>query len=146
VLPDALARLLSVEHVVPHTDADALAAGAIALRARGEGAEKAVLLARGQTPFGADAPLPQGSVAVLDWGVRTLARPGLIVDHHAPETEPRPDQLVVSGYGEQPQVTTSVLMRRMFRMRRLGSPRSARSGTSAARQAPRRPHASSFPS
>src|SRR4029453_4646449 len=37
--------------VVPNTDADGLAAGAIALRVRGEGASAAVLLDRGQTPF-----------------------------------------------------------------------------------------------
>ena len=101
--------------VVPHTDADGLAAGAIALRARGEGADRAILLGRGQTPFDADAPLPAdgGPVAVLDWGVRTLARPGLLVDHHAPEADPRADQVLVSGYAEGPPVSTTVLMRRI---------------------------------
>jgi hypothetical protein len=39
--------VLGADHVVPHTDADGLAAGAIALRARGEGADAAVLLGRG---------------------------------------------------------------------------------------------------
>jgi oligoribonuclease NrnB/cAMP/cGMP phosphodiesterase (DHH superfamily) len=34
--------LLRPDYVVPHTDADGLAAGAIALRARGEGAAAAV--------------------------------------------------------------------------------------------------------
>lgn len=105
--------LLDVGAVVPHVDADGLAAGAIALRARGESAGAAVLLGRGQNPFGPDAPLPGGSLAVLDWGVRRLLRPGLIVDHHAPEAPPRADQLVVSGYGEQPETTTSALMRRI---------------------------------
>ncbi|HUR52899.1 MAG TPA: hypothetical protein VMZ71_02125, partial [Gemmataceae bacterium] len=101
--------------VVPHTDADGLAAGAIALRARGEGAGHAVLLGRGQTPFAADAPLPpgRGPVAVLDWGVRRLDRPGLIVDHHAPEAEPRTDQVLVSGYAEGRPVSTAVLMKRV---------------------------------
>jgi single-stranded-DNA-specific exonuclease len=103
----------SVETVVPHVDADGLAAGALALRARGEGASAAVLLERGQTPFGPAPPLPAGSVAVLDWGIRPLARPGLLVDHHAPEAEPRADQLAVSGYGEQPEVSTAVLLRRI---------------------------------
>ena len=104
--------LLRAAAVIPHTDADGLAAGAIALRARGESAEAAVLLARGQTPFGADASIPSGPVAVLDWGVRFVDRPALIVDHHAPEVEPRRDQLVVSSYGEA-HVSTSVLMKRI---------------------------------
>lgn len=94
--------LLAVARVVPHTDADGLAAGAIALRARGEPAAAAVLLGRGETPFGARPPLPAGSVAVVDGGVRPLERTGVRVDHHAPEAEPRADQLVVSGYGERP--------------------------------------------
>lgn len=110
----AARRLLAEAHaVVPHTDADGLAAGAIALRARQEGAAAAVLLGRGQTPFGEAPPLPEGPVAVLDWGVRPLARPGLLVDHHAPEAEPGPGQIVFSGYGEQPETTTAALMRRL---------------------------------
>jgi single-stranded-DNA-specific exonuclease len=105
--------LLTVDHVVPHTDADGLAAGALALRARGEPASAAVLLTRGETPFGPDAPLPDGSVAVLDWGVRELCRPGILVDHHAPEWSPGREQTVVSGYGEQPEPSTSTLVRRL---------------------------------
>jgi single-stranded-DNA-specific exonuclease len=112
-LAAARALLLGVERVVPHADADGLAAGAIALRARAEGADEAVLLGRGQTPFGEDPPLPGGTVAVLDWGVRPLARAGLLVDHHAPEARPRSDQLLVSGYGERPETATSVLVRRL---------------------------------
>jgi hypothetical protein len=112
LLARARAALDEAAYVVPHTDADGLAAGAIALRARGWGVDRAVLLGRGQTPFGDDPPLPPGPAAVLDWGVRPLARPGLIVDHHAPESDPRPDQVLVSGYG-QPHVSTSVLMRRV---------------------------------
>ncbi|MDP9400233.1 MAG: hypothetical protein M3P39_04630 [Actinomycetota bacterium] len=99
--------------VVPHTDADGLAAGAIALRARGEGADTAVLLGRGQTPFAEHAPLLDGALAVLDWGMRPLGRPALIVDHHQPETAPREDQVFVSGYGEVPEVPTAALMRRV---------------------------------
>jgi single-stranded-DNA-specific exonuclease len=98
---------------VPHTDADGLAAGAIALRARRESADAAVILDRGQTPFGPEPPLREGSVAVLDWGVRELSRPGLIVDHHVPETDPRSDQLVVSGYGEEPETSSAPLLRRI---------------------------------
>jgi single-stranded-DNA-specific exonuclease len=112
---DARAALLAARHVVPHTDADGLAAGALALRARGEDAGAAVLLGRGHVPFGADPPLPAGSVAVLDWGVRPLARPGLIVDHHAPETDrPGDGVVVVSGHGSDPEVSTAPLVRRLL--------------------------------
>jgi single-stranded DNA-specific DHH superfamily exonuclease len=50
----------------------------------------------------------------LDWGVRLLHRPGIVVDHHAPEAEPRKGQIVVSGYGEQPATTTAALVRRLL--------------------------------
>ncbi|HWH15942.1 MAG TPA: hypothetical protein VNT51_14470 [Miltoncostaeaceae bacterium] len=99
--------------VVPHTDADGLAAGAIALRLQGRGADAAVLLPRGATPFGAAPPLPAGPVAVLDWGVRPLARPGVVVDHHVPEADPGPGVVVVSGAGEEPATSTAALMRRI---------------------------------
>ncbi len=112
-MPDARSLLLTVDRVVPHTDADGLAAGALALRERGEPADAAILLGRGQTPFGREPPLPRRSVAVLDWGVRPLARPGLLVDHHVPEAEPRIDQVVVSGYGERPETATAPLVRRL---------------------------------
>jgi single-stranded-DNA-specific exonuclease len=112
-LERARERLISVDLVVPHTDADGLAAGAIALRARAEVAAKAVILERGQTPFGPRPPLPEGSVAVLDWGIRELFRPGLIVDHHVPEAQPSTDQVVVSGHAEEPETSTAALMRRI---------------------------------
>jgi hypothetical protein len=106
-LEAARLALLRAAAVVPHTDADGLA-----LRARGERANTAVLLGRDRTPFDAsfDAPRP---AAVLDWGVRPLAGPALFVDHHAPESGPRPDQTVLSGYGERPETTTSCLVRRL---------------------------------
>jgi single-stranded-DNA-specific exonuclease len=100
--------------VVPHTDADGLASGAIALRARGEPAGAAVLLGRGRTPFAEDAPLPDGLVAILDWGIRPLRRRALLVDHHAPEDpQAAGDPLVVTSYGETPEVPTAPLMRRL---------------------------------
>jgi single-stranded-DNA-specific exonuclease len=112
---DARATLLAADHVVPHTDADGLAAGALALRARAESADAAVLLSRGATPFGRHAPLPAGSVAVLDWGVRPLARRGIIVDHHVPETpQPGDGVVVVSGHQSDPEVSTAVLVRRLL--------------------------------
>src|SRR4051812_4674050 len=105
--------LLNVAAVVPHTDADGLAAGAIALRARGERARDAVLLPPGVSPFAPDASLPAGPLAVLDWGVREFDRPGVLVDHHVPEAAPREDQVVVSSYGEDVEVPTAALMRRV---------------------------------
>ncbi|HEV2999473.1 MAG TPA: DHH family phosphoesterase [Solirubrobacteraceae bacterium] len=99
---------------VPHTDADGLAAGAIALRARGERAGDAVLLGRGETPFAADAPLPDGPLAILDWGVRPIDRPALLVDHHAFDTDAAGAAVtVVSSFGEDPEVPTAPLMRRI---------------------------------
>jgi single-stranded-DNA-specific exonuclease len=109
----ALTALRNAVAVVPHTDADGLAAGAIALRERGEGADAAVLLGRGANPWQVGTPLPDGPLAVLDWGVRPLARPALLVDHHVPECAPRDDQVVVSGYGERPERPTAALMRRV---------------------------------
>ena len=111
-LEKARAALGEAVAVVCHTDADGLAAGAIALRHRGEGADAAVLLGRGQTPFGPEAPLPEGLLAILDWGVRPLGRPAVIVDHHAPEGALGP--LTISSYGEQPEVPTAALMRRLL--------------------------------
>jgi single-stranded-DNA-specific exonuclease len=110
----ACARLLLRESVVvPHTDADGLASGAIALRLLGAPAQAAVLIGRGATPFDADAQLPPGRLAVLDWGVRPLDRPAVFVDHHAPEHAVGCEHVVVCGYSERPAVSTAVLMRRI---------------------------------
>jgi single-stranded-DNA-specific exonuclease len=110
----AARRLLGgARFVCPHTDADGLAAGAIALRARGEGASKAVLLGRGSTPFDPDALPAARPAAILDWGVRPFDGEALLVDHHFPEAEPARGQIVVSGYGRSPEVSTSVLMGEM---------------------------------
>jgi hypothetical protein len=97
--------------VVPHPGADGLAAGAIALRARNQRADAAVLLRT--DPFAAGAALPDGPVAILDWGMRALDRPALIVDHDLPETAPREDQVFVSGFGEVPPIPSAALMRRI---------------------------------
>jgi single-stranded-DNA-specific exonuclease len=112
-LSRALMALRNAVAVVPHTDADGLAAGALALRERGEGAGAAVLLGRGETPWGPGVSLPDGPLAILDWGVRALDRPALVVDHHSPEAGPREDQVVVSSYGEVPEAPTAVLMARI---------------------------------
>jgi single-stranded-DNA-specific exonuclease len=99
--------------VVPQLDADGLAAGAIALRERGESAGEAVLLERGVSPWTPGAPLPDGPLAILDWGMREIERPSLIVDHHAPDAAPRGDQVFVTGYGTLPEAPTAALMRRI---------------------------------
>ena len=112
LLARARAALEQTEVLVPHTDADGLSAGAIAVRGIPHDVQ-VVLLDRGQTPFGSAAPLPPGRVAILDWGVREVARPGLIVDHHVPEVEPRDDQVLVTGHGEEVEVSTAALMRRI---------------------------------
>jgi single-stranded-DNA-specific exonuclease len=105
--------LLSADHVVPHTDADGLAAGALALRARGQPATAAVLLAPQQTPWGPDPDLPPGSIALLDWGVRAFARPGVLIDHHVPEERPV-GAVVVSSHGEEPETPSAPLVRRQL--------------------------------
>jgi single-stranded-DNA-specific exonuclease len=105
--------LRQVAAVVPHPDAGGLAAGAIALRERGERVDDAILLERGVTPFTPGAALPDGALAVLDWGVRPLDRPALFVDHHAPEAAPHDDQVVVTSYGSTPRTPTAALMRRI---------------------------------
>ena len=114
--PDLLDRareaLSKADFVCPHTDADGLAAGAIALLHRGQSAADAVLLGRGVNPWH-DNALPAGYPAILDQGIRSFDRPALFVDHHAPEATPREDQVAVSGYGEAAGVSTSVLMRRV---------------------------------
>ncbi len=108
------AALLEADVVAPHTDADGLAAAAQVLRLRGEGAGAACLLSRAQTPWGPEPDLPPGGVAVLDLGVRELSRPGVIVDHHVPETtDPGPGVLVLSSHGEDPEVPTAPLVRRV---------------------------------
>jgi single-stranded-DNA-specific exonuclease len=104
--------LLGAVAVVPHTDADGLAAGAIALRVRGEDASAAVLLGRGASPWNAP-DLPAGPLAVLDQGLRAGGPPGLYVDHHVPEAAPRDDQVFVSSYGEEPETPTAPLLRRV---------------------------------
>lgn len=107
---EAARCLLDAAFVCPHTDADGLAAGAIALRARGESAEDAVILGRGATPWAPGSIPAKRPAAILDWGVRELEGPALFVDHHAPEADGFEDQIVVSGYGREPEVSTSVLM------------------------------------
>jgi single-stranded-DNA-specific exonuclease len=111
LLTAAREALLAAHVVVPHTDADGLASGAMALRARGEGAEAAGFLERGEVPWGRGFG---GTVALLDYGMRAEGPPGVIVDHHAPEAEPRADQVLVSGYGAEPEASTSILMKRVL--------------------------------
>ncbi|MCW2928276.1 MAG: hypothetical protein JWM86_2244 [Thermoleophilia bacterium] len=100
--------------IVCHDDADGLSSGAIALRATGRTAEDAILLPRGATPWTGRLHLPDGPLAVLDWGIQPLDRPALYVDHHVVEVDSlRDDQVAISGAGADPEVTTSVLMGRL---------------------------------
>ena len=92
-------------------DADGLTAGALAFRARAEPADAALLLERGRTPW--SEALPAGRVAILDWGMRALDPPALIVDDHAPEAEPADGQLPLSGFGGRRETTTAALVRRL---------------------------------
>jgi single-stranded-DNA-specific exonuclease len=105
--------LAACQVICPHTDADGLAAGALALAARGQDAGAALLLGRGASPFGEDALPGQRPVALLDWGVRSLDGAALFIDHHAPEATAAPDQIVLSGHGAHPPVSTSVLTGRL---------------------------------
>jgi hypothetical protein len=117
LLTAAREALLAAGVVAPHTDADGLAAGALALIARGEGAEAACLLGRTASPWGEAPDLPLGSVALLDQGVRPFARPGVLIDHHAPEVEPDAageGVVVVTSFGEQPETPTAPLVRRVL--------------------------------
>lgn len=103
--------LLAAGTVCPHTDADGLAAGALALRARGEPASAALLLGPGASPWALD----RGDLAILDQGVRAFAHPVVVVDHHVPEAQlDAPGQLVLSGNGEEPETCTAALVRRVL--------------------------------
>lgn len=108
-------RLLLKEaaFVCSHNDADGLAAAALAARWREEDAAQILLLKRGQTPFDPDLLPRDRPAALLDWGVRAFHGPAVFVDHHFPETQPSAGQVVVSGYGEDPEVSTSVLVARL---------------------------------
>ncbi|MEA2180025.1 MAG: single-stranded-DNA-specific exonuclease [Solirubrobacteraceae bacterium] len=99
--------------VVPHPGADGLAAAALGLRARNERASAAVLL--DSDPFAPGAPIPDGPLAIIDWGIRAIDRPVLLVDHTMPEVAPRDDQVFVSGYGEIPIIPSAALLRRLVR-------------------------------
>ncbi len=116
-LTAAREALLAADHVAPHTDADGLAAGALALLARGEDAERAVLLDRTRSPWGEAPDLPEGSIALLDQGVRRFARQGVLIDHHAPEVDPDAagdGVTVVTSFGETPETPTAPLVRRVL--------------------------------
>jgi single-stranded-DNA-specific exonuclease len=103
--------LLAASSIVPHTDADGLSAGALALRARNEGADAAVLFTRHGSPWRSPDALPPGRPALLDWGVREFPRPALMIDHHVPETDDPGDDITV--FTEQ-ETSTSALVRRLL--------------------------------
>jgi single-stranded-DNA-specific exonuclease len=120
-MPLARQALMDAVAVVPHTDADGWR------RARSPCAPAARTRARrscwaaGRRRFEPDAPLPDGPLAILDWGIRPTGRPGLLVDHHAPEAEILEGHLVglgaplaITSYGETPETPTAPLLRRII--------------------------------
>jgi hypothetical protein len=112
-LARARMALRNAAAVVAHPGADGLAAAAVALRARHERASAAVL--PDGDPFEPGAALPDGPLAILDWGIRAIDRPALLVDHVMPEVAPRDDQVFLSGYGELPIVPSAALLHRVHR-------------------------------
>ena len=111
-MPDPLREaLLAATRIVPHTDADGLSSGALALRARGEGADAAVLLGRHESPWRSPEALGAGTPALLDWGVRPFPGPAVMIDHHVAETDdPGEGVVVLTEHG----TSTSALVRRLL--------------------------------
>ncbi len=106
--------------VLTHNDADGLSAGALFKRTFDRlGRASAIrVLGRGETPWSDAvraelAPRALGGLVVADLGVRagTALKPGtptVVVDHHVPAGAPE-GTTVVSGYGEDPIPTSSLL-------------------------------------
>lgn len=117
----ALVRRLgaSPSLVLCHNDADGLAAGALlATGLRRAGGEAHIrIVGRGEDPWSlrlraeiaARAP---GGLLVTDLGIRAeplaLGLPTLFVDHHVPRGFPE-GAMVITGYGDEPQPTSSLL-------------------------------------
>ncbi len=105
--------------ILTHNDADGLSAGALFARAfdRGGRSWQVRILGRGENPWsevmraelkGRDV----GGLIVADLGLREGAvmpgTPTVVVDHHVP-TGAAGDAVVISGFGEDPIPTTSLL-------------------------------------
>lgn len=105
--------------VLGHNDADGLAASAILGQALERSGRQAVLriLRRGESPWSPEiraevAGCAPGGLVVTDLGLRDApiapGVPTLFVDHHVPQGVPQ-DATVISGHGEDPQPTSSLL-------------------------------------
>jgi single-stranded-DNA-specific exonuclease len=105
--------------ILGHNDADGLSATALFARAF-EAAGWTVrtrIVGRGESPWSKEmqtelAGHPVGGVVIADLGVRdTLPVPGaptVVVDHHVPGAPP-PGATVISGHGQEPIPTASLL-------------------------------------
>ncbi len=119
--------------VLCHNDADGLSAGAVLARGLEAHGFEAVprLVGRGGSAW--DEAVADGIgridpalVVVTDLGVRAEpvapGRPTILIDHHVPQGMPR-EAVVVSGYGEEPTPSSSLLAYRCLEalgdMRRL---------------------------
>lgn len=104
--------------ILTHNDADGLSAAAILIRAlRTERAVAVRILRRGENPWAAEvrsevARSEPGGLIVTDLGVRAEAIvadvPTVFIDHHVPSGVPA-EATVISGYGEDPPPTSSLL-------------------------------------
>ena len=105
--------------ILTHNDADGLSSGAIFARAfdRIGRAWRIRILGRGENPWSAAlhaelAPLDVSGLIVADLGLREGAvkagTPTIVIDHHVP-TGGAGDATVISGFGEDPIPTTSLL-------------------------------------
>lgn len=105
--------------ILTHNDADGLSAAALLARAfTRAGKETGVrILGRGENPWMDEvraevAQTPKAGLIVTDLGIRAeVIAPGTMVvfiDHHVPQGFPT-DATVISGYGEQPTPTSSLL-------------------------------------
>ena len=111
---DVRDALLAADHVVPHTDADGLAAGAIALRARGEGAGAAVLLGPGRDAVRRRpaAPARLGRRPGLGRAARSRA-PACSSTTTCPSS-PIPASRCSAATARSPETSTAALVRRLL--------------------------------
>lgn len=105
--------------ILTHNDADGLAAAAMLARAlpRIALAAQVRILGRGENPWSEALgdelrAQPMGGLIVADLGIRPGPirpdTPTIIIDHHVPLGAP-PDATVISGHGQTPTPTSSLL-------------------------------------